>query len=199
MRRTLVIWVVCIAAAVSWGLFEVVRLRGPQPLRAMEGMPPLAEGREFDPHSVLTRRQAAQQAPGIGLRGRHGLMRLGDQRGRVVLIAFWATWCAPCHMSIPMFQRLYEAQRANGFEVMGVALENADLGHIEAFARQMGMTYPIGFAESAEQVKGYPTEGLPTMVLVDRGGRVRLVVSGYDPALQEQLPLMVEALLAEQG
>lgn len=139
----------------------------------------------------------ANAAPDIGLRTPGGeIVRLSQFKGKVVLVDLWATWCAPCRMSIPSLQKLYEKHRDKGFVVMGVAPGENDGGaQVPAFLKGMGVTYPAGLPLSAEEVKKYDSGSLPHMVLVDRGGQIAWHQSGYDEEVEKELARQVESLL----
>lgn len=102
--------------------------------------------------------------------------------GRITLVDFWATWCAPCREQIPELEKLAKDHRGRGLEVVGVtkfygddssaAGRNAELREIEAFLRDNGMTYPILVASGKETHDAYGVRGIPTIALIDRDGRV---------------------------
>src|SRR5436309_2063812 len=69
-------------------------------------------------------------------------LRLSDQRGKVVLINFWATWCGPCRSEIPDLIALQKKYGPKGFTVIGLA-DDQDLPTASAFAAKMGMNYPV--------------------------------------------------------
>jgi thiol-disulfide isomerase/thioredoxin len=102
--------------------------------------------------------------------------------GRITLVDFWATWCAPCREQIPELEKLANDQRGRGLDVVGVtkfygddgsaAGRNAELREIEAFLRDNGMTYPILVASGKETHDAFGIRGIPTIVLIDRDGRV---------------------------
>jgi thiol-disulfide isomerase/thioredoxin len=124
---------------------------------------------------------------------------LADWKGKVVLVKFWATWCGPCAMSTPHVEKLYEKHKAEGFEVLGVALENDKGEQIPGYVRQMGITYTVGMADPSDQVRAWigPQTGIPAVFLIDRKGRVRWSQSGYAPSLEHKLDEAVEAVLRE--
>ncbi len=93
-------------------------------------------------------------------------------KGKVVLLDFWATWCAPCKIEIPGFVEMYDRYKADGFEVVGVSMDT-DLPGIKAFAGEHRINYPILIGAGADGVsRAFDVEGLPTTVLVTRDGRI---------------------------
>jgi len=105
--------------------------------------------------------------------GGHGKsMRLSSLRGKAVLLNFWATWCGPCKIEMPWFVELQEKYGPQGLQVIGVAMDDAGVKAITAFARKMGVKYPIlqGTEQVADLYGGL--DGLPTTFFLDRSGKV---------------------------
>ena len=99
---------------------------------------------------------------------------LAGLRGKVVLLNVWATWCHPCREEIPALQRLYEARRAEGFEVIGVSVDATGSDDaIRSFAQEFGMTYPV-WRDPDERVQSlFLAVGVPASYLIDRDGVLR--------------------------
>ena len=105
-----------------------------------------------------------------------GRMReAADFDGALTLVNFWATWCAPCVEEMPMLSELQDRYRDRGFRVVGIALDERD--RAAAFARDLGITYPVLLGEADVVVTsrryGNTTGMLPYSVLVDAKGVVR--------------------------
>lgn len=100
--------------------------------------------------------------------------RLSDWQGKVVLCNFWATWCAPCRKEIPMLVDLRERYLARGFEVVGIAVDNAD--KVKEFAAKYAISYPILIAEAAGldlmRNLGNTAGALPFTVMLDSRGTI---------------------------
>jgi len=99
---------------------------------------------------------------------------LAAQRGKVVLLNVWATWCHPCRDEIPELQAIHEKYAARGLELVGVSVdtESAD-DAIRAFARDFRMTYAI-WRDPGERVSAqFHIVGVPTTFLIDREGVLR--------------------------
>ena len=97
--------------------------------------------------------------------------------GKVVLINFWAAWCTPCAEEIPQLVALQDKYRAQGFQVIGISMEDRDSA-LRDFYRKYKMNYPVvaGSAKIAESYGGIL--GLPTSFLISRDGRIRAKYPG---------------------
>lgn len=97
---------------------------------------------------------------------------LAEWEGKVLLCNFWATWCAPCREEIPLLMKIREKYLRNGFEVVGIAIDNA--AKVQQYAASMKISYPILLAE-AEGLDlmrrlGNGGGGLPYTVIANRSG-----------------------------
>jgi thiol-disulfide isomerase/thioredoxin len=120
---------------------------------------------------------------------------VGALRGRVVLLDFWATWCAPCRVAIPKLDALQARYGAQGLSVLGVTADEA--ADVAVFAQRMGMRYGVGVDSHGRTSRTYGVVSLPTLVVIDKRGVVRDVAVGYDPGSDARLETQVRSLLAE--
>jgi peroxiredoxin len=118
-----------------------------------------------------------------------------DLKGKVVLVNAWATWCPPCVIEMPGFQKVYEEYKDQGFLVLGVSRDQGDPAKVMAFLQHKGITYPVAMAEGVDLGGITDVEILPTSYLIGRDGTIRHRVEGLfvGPALR----LAVKKLLAE--
>lgn len=117
---------------------------------------------------------------------------LAAQRGKVVLLNVWATWCHPCRDEIPELQALHERYASRGLELVGISVdtESAD-DAIRAFMRDFRMTYPV-WRDPGERISAqFHIVGVPATFLIDREGVLRWRKTGPiqpgDPALRQAL------------
>jgi peroxiredoxin len=118
---------------------------------------------------------AVEHRPAFSLPDLGGTVRrISQWDGKVVLLNFWATWCPPCRKEIPGFIELQERYGPRGFQVVGVAIDDAD--KVQDFADTMGINYPnlIGDLEAIDIAKSYGDRlgSLPYSVVIDRSGRI---------------------------
>lgn len=125
------------------------------------------------------------------------ILTLEGLKGQVVLVNAWATWCPPCVLEMPGFQRVYEDYRDQGFTVLGISRDEGSPDLVRAFLRQKGITYPVAMAWQASLDGFGEVGGLPTSYLIGRDGRIKHRVEGIfaEPALR----LAVRGLLGEEG
>jgi len=99
--------------------------------------------------------------------------RLSEQKGSVVLLNFWATWCAPCVHEIPALADLSGRYRQAGLVVAGIAMDEEGAPRVEPFVRQHRIPYPVLMPSTSGRLSLSSTlQGLPTSVLLDRQLRV---------------------------
>jgi cytochrome c biogenesis protein CcmG, thiol:disulfide interchange protein DsbE len=111
-------------------------------------------------------------------------LALADLRGKVVLLDFWATWCAPCLAEMPALRRLDETAGPRGLAVVGINIEGAAARRaVDDVVREAGLRYPTVIDEG-EVRRRYGVEGLPHLVIIDRQGVVRRVFQGAAPAAE---------------
>ncbi len=98
---------------------------------------------------------------------------LSQWRGQVLVLNFWASWCAPCREEMPDFDALRAQYRAKGVEFVGIAIDNP--ASVARFLQQQPVTYPIlvgeGAAHTLARQLGNPSGALPYTIVLDREGR----------------------------
>jgi thiol-disulfide isomerase/thioredoxin len=114
-------------------------------------------------------------------------------RGRVVLVNFWASWCPPCKVEMPLLQSMAERHATAGLVVLGLSRDQGPAADVAAFLAQRGITYPVAVVgREAEQAFG-GVRGYPTSFLLDRQGRIRhaalgpLAMISFEPAVRRLL------------
>lgn len=137
------------------------------------------------------------RAPDFALEDLEGnVVRLSDTAGRVRLVDFWATWCAPCREEVPMFQELHERYADQGFTLIAVSMDDEGPSRVErikAFVDEYGISYVnvLGNEQVADDFGG--VLGLPTAFLVDGEGRI--VKQYFGPKPRKKLEAQIRELL----
>jgi peroxiredoxin len=150
--------------AAAGGYFVAMQLVGPPPLPAEASAVPAPEA------------PVGQRRPDFRLADAAGdPVTAADFDGRVVLLNFWATWCAPCVEEMPMLSRLQRDYSGQGLQVVGIAVD--DPVRARAFADDLGLDYPLLFGTGEAMLVGrrYGNASgmLPYSVLIDEAGIVR--------------------------
>jgi DsbE subfamily thiol:disulfide oxidoreductase len=104
---------------------------------------------------------------------------LETQRGNVVLLNFWASWCEPCKREMPALQQWHAQHAEQGLAAIGVdTLYQDDRAAAEAFVATNGITYPILADEAGDTSRQWLIQGLPRTYVIDRDGVVRALKLG---------------------
>src|SRR5688572_22511802 len=118
-------------------------------------------------------------------------------RGKVVLINFWATWCLPCRVEMPLLQRMAERHRDAGLVVVGLSVDRGTGESVRTFLRERGVTYPVAVVGPDVERAFGGVRGYPTSILIDRSGVIRHVVIG--PLAAASVEPAVRRLLAAES
>jgi thiol-disulfide isomerase/thioredoxin len=141
-------------------------------------------------------RSGARAAPTFDVRTLDGIRLTQDSlRGQVVLVNFWATWCVPCRVEMPLLERMQARHRAAGFRMVGFSVDRGGADDVREFVRSRGITYPIAVVGRAEELAFGGVRGYPTSFLLDREGVIRHAVIG--PLAPASLEPAVRRLLGE--
>jgi thiol-disulfide isomerase/thioredoxin len=137
-----------------------------------------------------------QTAPALALHQADGIeWKLADQRGRVVLVDFWASWCGPCREAFPALEALHRRFADQGLVVVGVNLDE-ERKEAERFLKVVPVNFTIVFDSAGASAHAFALPGMPSSYLLGRDGKVRAVHQGFRAHDGEKLAAEIEAALA---
>jgi cytochrome c biogenesis protein CcmG/thiol:disulfide interchange protein DsbE len=122
---------------------------------------------------------------------------IGEFRGRVVYLDFWASWCAPCRQSFPWMQAMKDAYESRGLTVLAVNLDQ-HRGDAERFLAQFHPSFDVRFDPQGTVAERFKVQGMPTGLLIDRHGVVRFTHIGFRPVDAAAYENQLREILAEK-
>ena len=121
----------------------------------------------------------------------------GELSGRVVLVDFWASWCAPCKASFPALDDLQRTYAGRGFTVLAVSVDD-DPRKLKDFLAAHPVSFPVVHDARQQLVAAAGIEAMPTSFLIDRAGTIRFAHAGFKPeSTPAELAAEIERLLPE--
>jgi peroxiredoxin len=156
--------------------------------------PPAGAEPGNEPRAPSTTSLVGSSAPEISVTRVSGSspLSMAQLRGRVVVLDFWATWCAPCHQVMRVLDGLSRTHEGAGLTVLGISNEPRQL--VEAFGSRGHVGYTLA-SDGAGTMRRYGVRYIPTLVIIDRSGNVREVLHGTVGAAS--LDNQLRSLLAE--
>jgi len=137
------------------------------------------------------------QAPNFTLKSNTGKnLKLSEFRGQVVMINFWASWCAPCRQEMPLLEDLYKKYKRLGFTILGVNVEE-NSAPARKLLKNIRVSFPILFDTKNKVSKLYNVSAMPSTILVDRNGKMRFLHKGYKPGYEAEYQKQVRSLVRE--
>lgn len=123
---------------------------------------------------------------------------LPETKGNVVLVDFWASWCAPCKASFPSMEETYQQYKDKGFKIVAVSVDSKAMS-MESFVNRLKPSFSIVHDSEQKLVSEAGIEVMPTSFLVDKSGKIRFVHLGWHgKESAERLMAEVEQLLTEE-
>ncbi len=134
---------------------------------------------------------------------------LANMRGKVVLLDFWATWCAPCIAAFPALSEWHQDYEKDGLEILGVTKYQGEaegvpvdaateIEYLQRFRKTQRLPYDFVVAKDNSNQSNYGAGSIPTAVLIDRRGIIRYIESGTSASREEELRQEIVKLLAEK-
>ena len=142
-------------------------------------------------------RAAGRPAPAIALPALDGTVtRLANLRGNVVLVDFWASWCAPCKASFPALDGLYRELHDRGLEVLAINVDERRRD-ADAFLAGRSPAMTILFDPKGSAPMAFNVRAMPSSALIDRAGNIRFTHEGYSNKTLDSYRRELATLLAE--
>ncbi len=126
-------------------------------------------------------------------------VRLSTYLGKdVVLLSFWATWCAPCLGEMPALEAIHQEYKGQGFTLLSISMDGPEsLANVETIVRRYNLTYPVLLDEDTRVVAVFnPARDAPFAVLIDREGRIVQSRVGYSVGDEKELAARIKELVA---
>ncbi len=122
---------------------------------------------------------------------------LSDYKGRPVLVNFWATWCAPCKLEMPWFEQFRAQYAGQGFEILGIAEDDAGKDEIAKVAKKTGVTYPVLLTDGKVAPAYGGVDVLPMSFYVDKTGLVVEETAGLGS--KDEIEANIKKTIASNG
>lgn len=136
-------------------------------------------------------------APDFTLRsdGKYNL-RLSEQKGYIVIIGFWASWCRSCPVQLKALDGLGDKYRDKGVKVWGISLDQ-DFDAARHYVKKNNLRFTTLHDNSVHVSERYDFDDLPTTLIVDRDGKLRLMSEGFNPGDEAKLDQLLQTLVNE--
>lgn len=125
-----------------------------------------------------------------------GNLKLSEQRGEVIMLNFWASWCGPCREEMPLLNDLHARYEPVGFQVWGVNVD-ANREDAQAMLNKIPVKFPVLFDSQSDVSKLFGVEAMPSSVFIDRDGKVRYVHKGYRSGDEAEYKKIIKELIRE--
>lgn len=127
------------------------------------------------------------RAPNVqGMSSTGSPFALYDINGKLFLLNFWATWCAPCIEELPALESLHATFKERGFQVIGIAVDDTK-ENVRETIQKFGITYPIIIDNKAQSKRQYQVKGFPESFILDGEHRVMVITDPADGTPQTRL------------
>jgi len=128
---------------------------------------------------------------------RGGDVALADYKGKLVLLNFWATWCAPCLKEMPSMEKLWQKYKEQGLVVVAVSVDEGYKKRIQTFLKLYDLSFPVLLDPESEVSDLYKVSGIPASFLIDRNGKIISRLVGEDDWFSDDAIQLVEDLLSQ--
>lgn len=152
---------------------------------------------QFVGKAEATTSKPKELAPDFTLKSKHdGNIRLSEQRGNIVLVNFWASWCGPCREELPKMEELYQEYQDLGFEILAVNVDDEE-SKADVLLKDIEVTFPVLYDTKGNVSELYDVNAMPTTVMIDRDGNQRLLHKGYRAGDEIKYEKAIKLLMRE--
>lgn len=148
------------------------------------------------PAFIFAQSSKSKKAPDVSLKDLKGkTVKIGDFKGKVVLLNFWATWCAPCLAEIPELIKWQNEYENQGLQIIGIAYPPTNHVKVRRFARRNKINYPILFGSKKTKALFDSGETMPLTVVIDRDGNIKELIEGiiFPEEFNEKVKLLLKS------
>jgi peroxiredoxin len=193
-----ILGLIAVAAVMLWehqspslGPAEIAHVREPSAV-------PSAELEALFAALGIRRPAEPSEAPDFTLMGLEGRpTQLREFRGKLVLLNFWATWCAPCLHEMPSMERLYQTFKQTDFVLLAVSMDRQGAEVARPFVEHLKLTFPILLDKTSGVSHQYGVRGLPSTYLIDPDGRLIGAVIGAREWYRDEAKALIAGLLRQ--
>ncbi len=166
-HRWIPFYALAVAMVIATGFWKIEKSRV-EPLRPMEQQTAGTDNKKAPGKPAME----GLVAPDFTLPTLDGKeMKLSDYTGKIVFLNIWATWCPPCKEEMPSMQKLYELMRGRDFVMLTVSIDEKKEA-VEAFMKEMKLTFPVGLDPLQKVSAQYRITGVPESYIIDKNGIV---------------------------
>lgn len=165
--RWIPFYALAVAMVIATGFWKIEKSRE-EPLRPMDKRTARADNKKASEKPPME----GLMAPDFTLPTLDGKeMKLSDYAGKIVFLNIWATWCPPCKEEMPSMQKLYEMMRGRDFVMLTISIDEKKEA-VEAFMKEMSLTFPVGLDPQQKVSAQYRITGVPESYIIDKSGMV---------------------------
>jgi cytochrome c biogenesis protein CcmG/thiol:disulfide interchange protein DsbE len=138
----------------------------------------------------------AEPAPDFTLKDLAGKdVTLSALKGKIVVIDFWATWCAACKEAFGELNAISTEMGSGGVVVVGVNLEKINPQKAAAFVKKAGITYTVALDPEMATAKSFGVKGVPSLVVIDKSGAIAKMFRGMNKATEKEISALLKSLI----
>ncbi|MBV8544176.1 MAG: TlpA family protein disulfide reductase [Acidobacteria bacterium] len=159
---------------------------------------PVSKTAKEEPELASVRTDVGDPMPAYAAKYLDGKpLDLASEKGNVIFLNVWATWCGPCRFETPELQALQNQYAAKGLKVIGVSVDEGETAAVKTFVTEQKITYPIAVDPEGRIANLLQTTVLPTSLLLDRNGKIVWRQIGAIMPNDSKLKAAVEKAVAE--